>query len=406
MLSFVARLRVKGQLKSPDISVRSKAVEALARNASDPAAVRLLVITRNKEGGNGVGDAALKALESVNDARAVDALLESLRDGTAEVRCATAKSLGNIRDPKSVGGLCAAAKDANGQVRWAAAAALGNIGDKRAVNVLSEALSTSLTKIKETHKEELVGWCNTALATSKALGQIGDKRATEVLVRTLREGSDWQIKRNSATSLGQLKDVGATDVLVEALGDRQNFKGNAHGITWEVQAAAAEALGHIGGPRATEALTAVNANTTLKEAVRRTAQEALNRLGPGGASTQQTGQKKPYLMSGKEMAAYLHKNILGVMLQEISRTCQKDGASYCSGMAVEGPTNGYAIVMDQLVLAVEFTRGADWRPQQKALQSIINQHLAEPGWRLVNAYPAEEPSRNGGVWVKFGIERK
>jgi HEAT repeat protein len=409
MLSFMTRFRLKGQLKSPDIGTRSKAVETLAKNASDPAAVKLLVMVRNKEGGNGVGYTALKALESVNNARAVDALLTALRDGNADVRCAAAKALGNIRDARSVEGLCAAVGDSNGEVRWAAGIALGNIGDPRAASVLIDALSTSITKIKETHKEELTGWCNTALASSKALGQIGDKRAADVLVTTLRNANDWNIKRNAATSLGQVKDPNAVEVLAEVLGDSKNFKGNSHGITWEVQAAAAEALGHIGGPRAIEALTAVTSNATLKEAVRRTAEEALSRFGGGAASskgTREAGPKKPYLMSGKEMASYLHKNVLAGMLEEVGRACQKDGLSYCSSMAIRGPTEGHAIVMDQLVLAVEFTPGSDYRPQEATIRSILNQHLAEPGWRLTGYGAEQEPSRNGGVWVKFDIERK
>jgi hypothetical protein len=64
------------------------------------------------------------------------------------------------------------------------------------------------------------------------------------------------------------------------------------------------------------------------------------------------------------------------------------------------------VVLDHLVLSVEFTADADWRPHQEAIQSIITRQLAEPGWRLVAAYPDEQPSRNGGRWVKFSIERK
>jgi HEAT repeat protein len=196
MLSFIDRFRLKGKLKAPDIGTRSKAVDFLAKNASDPAAVKLLVMARVKEGGNSVGYTALKAIESVNSAGAVDALLEALRESDNDLRCAAAKALGNIRDARTVDALCKAALDNNGQVRWAAAVALGNIGDARATEVLIDALSTSLTKIKETHKDELAGWCNTALGASKALGQIGDKRATDVLVATLRKIGDFKIKSN------------------------------------------------------------------------------------------------------------------------------------------------------------------------------------------------------------------
>ena len=86
-------------------------------------------------------------------------------------------------------------------------------------------------------------------------------------------------------------------------------------------------------------------------------------------------------MSGREMASFLHQHVLKGMLEEISRACQKDGVSYCSSLAVKGPTGGHAIVMDQLVLAVEFSRGSDWRPQEATIRSIVNQYLAEPGWR-------------------------
>ena len=407
MLSLIDRLRLRGKLKSPDIGTRSKAVDFLAKNTSDPSAVKLLLMVRKKEGGNGVGYTALKAIESVKCAGAVDALLAALRDGDDGLRCGAAKALGNIRDPRSVEGLCAALKDDDGQIRWAASVALGNIGDPRAASALIEVLSTSHKMIVETHKDILIGWCNTALGASKALGQIGDKRATDVLVATLRKVGDFKIKSNAATALGQLKDPGAAEVLAEVLGDRKNFSGNSHGITWEVQADAVIALGGIGGPRAIEALVAAIENTTLPEAVRRTAEEALSRA--GGATAKPAlaaGQKKPYLMTGREMASYLHQNILPAMFDEIKHACQKDGRTYCSGMATEGPTEPHAIVLDHLVLAVEFSPGADWKPQQEAMQSIMNRYLAEPGWRLVAAYPDEQPSRSGGRWVKFSIERK
>jgi len=408
MLSLIDKFRLRGKLKSTDIGTRSKAVDLLAKNSSDPSAVRLLVKARIKEGGNGVGYTALKAIESVSSSGAVNALLGALGERDDDLRCAAAKALGNIRDVRSVDALCKAARDNNGQVRWAAATALGNIGDARATDVLIEALSISLTKIKETHKDELIGWCNTALGTSKALGQIGDKRAVEVLVTTLRNASDGKMKRNAATSLGQLKDPRGLDVLVEALGDRKDFKGNANFITWEVQAAAAEALGEIGGQRAVEALTATAGNATLKEAVHRTAEEALSRCAATGSPERasEEGQKKPYRMSGREMAAYLHKNVLQGMLAEIRRACQKEGRSYCSSLAVDSPTEPHAIVLDQLVLAVEFRPGADWKPQETAIRSIMDKYLAEPGWRLTSYAAEQEPSRNSGVWLKFGIERK
>jgi hypothetical protein len=50
------------------------------RKTSDPSAVKLLVMARSKEGGNGVGYTALKAFESVNSAGAVDALLAAVPD--------------------------------------------------------------------------------------------------------------------------------------------------------------------------------------------------------------------------------------------------------------------------------------------------------------------------------------
>src|ERR1022692_2446098 len=142
MLSLIDKFRLRGKLNSPNIGTRSKAVDFLAKNTSDPSAVKLLLMVRKKEGGNGVGYTALKAIESVKCAGAVDALLAALRDGDDGLRCGAAKALGNIRDPRSVEGLCAALKDDDGQIRWAASVALGNIGDPRAASALIEVLST------------------------------------------------------------------------------------------------------------------------------------------------------------------------------------------------------------------------------------------------------------------------
>jgi HEAT repeat protein len=65
-----------------------------------------------------------------------------MRDQAPDVRAAVAASLGDLRDRRAVDPLIQALKDEYKMVKLAAALALADIGDKRAVPALNEAVSS------------------------------------------------------------------------------------------------------------------------------------------------------------------------------------------------------------------------------------------------------------------------
>ena len=77
-----------------------------------------------------------------------------MRDQGPDVRSAVAAALGDLRDPRAVDPLIQALKDEHKTVRVAAAIALADIGDKRAATAISETIANereeeSRSQIKE-----------------------------------------------------------------------------------------------------------------------------------------------------------------------------------------------------------------------------------------------------------------
>lgn len=68
--------------------------------------------------------AAAQALRMLKDPRAVEPLIETLKDAYPGVRGAAALALGLLKDPRAVGPLIETLKDEEGLVRAAAAWAL------------------------------------------------------------------------------------------------------------------------------------------------------------------------------------------------------------------------------------------------------------------------------------------
>jgi len=75
----------------------------------------------------------------LKDPRAVEPLIETLKDKNLSVRFAAAAALGELGDPRAVELLIEALKDKDLRVRFEAALALGVSEDPRAVGPLIEA---------------------------------------------------------------------------------------------------------------------------------------------------------------------------------------------------------------------------------------------------------------------------
>ncbi len=67
----------------------------------------------------------LHCSRKINDTRAVEPLIQALKDNNSYVRCCAALALGEIKDKRAVEPLILALKDNNSYVREDAALALG-----------------------------------------------------------------------------------------------------------------------------------------------------------------------------------------------------------------------------------------------------------------------------------------
>ncbi|MGB2727119.1 MAG: HEAT repeat domain-containing protein [Halobacteriota archaeon] len=178
----------------------------------------------------------------------ISALINDKSSGT---RADAAEVLGEIGDERAVEPLINALRDADYTVQRGAAEALGKIGDKKAVEPLITTLKTEDEYLRE--------------RAAEALGEIGDKKAVEPLINALKD-EDESVRSSATEALGQIGDARAVEPLIDALKDED----------WYVRCNAAEALGEIGDKRAIEPLTA--ALNDKDEYVRSSAETALEKI--------------------------------------------------------------------------------------------------------------------------------
>ena len=185
------------------------------------------------------------------DPRAIDALVEALKDTDKDVREAAMQALVQFRDPRVFDPMVAALKDSSADTREKAAFALGQLRDARAVDPLAAALHDTSSDVRE--------------QAAFALGQIRNSKAVDPLIAALKDPKS-DVRQQAAFALGQIRDARAVDALVIALKDSAA----------DVREQVAFALGQIRDPRAIEGLT-----MALKDAsanVRRQAAFALGQI--------------------------------------------------------------------------------------------------------------------------------
>lgn len=121
----------------------------------------------------------------------VDDLILGLKDSDSEVRASAAIDLGEIGDSRAVDSLIQALKDdKDSYVRNKAAEALGKIGDAQAVDPLIKAL-----KDKEWMVRSGAAW---------ALGKIGDARAFDPLTAAQKD-EDPRVQAEAAKALENIE---------------------------------------------------------------------------------------------------------------------------------------------------------------------------------------------------------
>jgi len=185
------------------------------------------------------------------DPRAVNALMEALKDSDKEVRETAMHALVQLRDPRIFEPLTQALKDSSPDVRQQAVFGLGQLRDPRAVEPLMSVLHDSSADVRQ--------------QAVFALGQIRDPKAVDPLISALKD-ENADVREQAAFALGQIRNPKAVEPLVIALKD-----GNA-----DVRQQAAFALGQLRDPKAVEGLTLALKDTNVE--VRRQAAFALGQI--------------------------------------------------------------------------------------------------------------------------------
>ena len=176
--------------------------------------------------------ARLLGFARVQDPQVATALLTALTAADPGVSLAASRALGRIGNPESIGGLLVALDHPSEQVRLGAARALGMMRAEAAVEPLSnmflggEGLSVSVA--------------------AEALGRIGTPRALEALLQPLADLT-MTGQRHAALSALETAGAPAAEPLVALL----------ESPSGHVRRNAAEALGWVASPSATEALARV-----------------------------------------------------------------------------------------------------------------------------------------------------
>jgi len=237
-----------------DTDARVREAAAEALGEIDsPRAVPGLIAALGSEKVTAVRARIAWALGEIDDARAVEALGAAVRDPEAEVRRQVVWALGELESAAAVPMLIPALKDADVETRKQAAQALGEIGSKDAVEALAPVTKDADVEVR---KEAV-----------SALGNIEDKRALPALEAAVRD-ANVEVRRQAIESIGQLDDLkSAPAALIAALKDEDH----------EVRKSAAEALGNIEDEAAVPALIPLTRDADVE--VKRAAVEALSSIG-------------------------------------------------------------------------------------------------------------------------------
>lgn len=274
-------------VKQKDLTVRSKAVEALG-NLKDPNGLPMLIDLLKEDPQPLVRAKAAEVMGIFKSPESIPALLSSLRNDNAFfVRRRAAQALARFKHPTVLPALLQSLFDDDPTIRWRTVEALGQLREPDAVQPLLRLLNEdrvagvrwrtveALGLLKNPAVlDELLGLLerdkdvNVRGRVVEALGNFSPLRAMPALLESLKNDRFPAVRWRAAEALGRLKDRVTTPALLHAL---KNDTDNA--VRWS----AAEALGHSGDPQAIPHLL-----TTLKEdidpSVRWSAAEALGHL--------------------------------------------------------------------------------------------------------------------------------
>lgn len=254
------------QLQDPNPDVRSSAVEALAKSGDSRAVASLITALQDKS--ESVRGRVLQGLKDIGPP-AAPLLIVALKNPNPQVRRKASCVIDNIGyelkgigDFRAVEPLIDALKDPTTVVRSHSVTALGKIGGPHALPAVIAALKTEAVR-----RTLDIGVCYRAI---EAIHKLGNP-AAECLIPALKH-PDTAIRRKAATLLGKTGETGAVELLIGALKDEHP----------RVRSRAAHALGRIGNPHAVEPLTVALKDTAPN--VRINALHALGKFGEPAAA--------------------------------------------------------------------------------------------------------------------------
>lgn len=162
-------------LTKGDYQNRQPAVKGLSRFSTEAAADALLIALKDPD--YAVGEAAGEALRKNKMVdRAVDILLEQLRDVQSSVRASAARSLGYTRSERALDPLIKAMDDPTSAVGQAAAEALGKLGHKEAIPPLRKRAQGPVMDLR--------------VAAAKGLHALGEPLPVDSLAEVIKNTTD------------------------------------------------------------------------------------------------------------------------------------------------------------------------------------------------------------------------
>lgn len=131
-----------------DSSLRNSVFAGVAQNSGfaaiaeigEAAVPRLIEVLRDEDEDTGFRGQIALVLGMIGDKRALDALLEAMRQDNADIRWGAARAVARMGDKRSVAPLIEALKDKDMHIRYTAAMLLGDLANGRAIQPLIEAM--------------------------------------------------------------------------------------------------------------------------------------------------------------------------------------------------------------------------------------------------------------------------
>ncbi len=251
--------RLCAALNSPEPAVCIAAADALGK-IGGPQAVQRLSICLSSNLGQ-LRAAAVQALGNLGAAEATRLICQRLQDKEWEVRREAASALGKLGNFEALDPLAKTLEDPDSDVRDAAALALGRIGNRRSVAPLVLALKDEVTSVRRIAAASLSridpDWLSLpetreAAEKLKVAIQEADPAVRFFVAQLLIDLGEMSpdaligvTPEDQLASPGVKRRRMTTNLFVTMLEDRDR----------DIRQAAAEALGHLGGERARQALT-------------------------------------------------------------------------------------------------------------------------------------------------------